>query len=196
MEEESLISRSKSNNGQYHSDYHRRPYQPGDQRWRIADTKAPFDLRKLLNDFSNWYERVVDDRGCRFSTNVDPDLPRYVRGNPLMLGFLLWDIGSYSRNFLEGEDVELEVCSKPIGDGWYSIGLLLLVSGSGSRGKKTFGPHPVGSRRKGGAAAGVSTNLYYAGVIAGILNGSIGVCNESGVGTEFTAEICLQKSAG
>jgi len=195
VEEEPLISRSKSNNGEYQSDHYRKPYRPGDPRWRIAATNAPFDLHKLIDDFSSWYERTVDGRGCHFSTNVDPDLPRYFHGNPLMLGFLLWDIGSYSRNFLEGEDVELEVCSKSIGGDWYSIGILLLVSESGSRRKKAYSLRLVDSRRKG-EAAHVSTNLYYAEMIAGILNGSVDVRNESGVGTEFTAEICLQKSAG
>lgn len=191
-----MTSRSRSSHGDYHSSRYGNAYRAGKQRWRIADTKAPFDLHELIDDFSSWYERVVDSCGCQFSTSMDADLPRHFHGNPLMLGFLLWDMGSYSRNFLEGKGVDLDIFSKPIGGDWYSVGFLLMVSGTGSRREKAGKLHPGGSSRNRVAGDQAGTNLYYAGVIAGILNGSVNVRNASGVGTEFTAEICLQKSAG
>ena len=197
-DENPLASETNSNRAGCLPSYYGKIYQPGDPCWRVADTKKPFDIHKLIDDFCSWYERVVDSSGYHFTSRVASNLPRLFQGNPLMLGFLLWDLGRYSQVFLDGEGVDLEVCSEPFGSfDWYSICFSLTVSGRGipqDRERMLFLPSGTGRKRSAGDHA--STNLYYASIIAGLLGGVVSVRNDSDWGAEYMTEICLQKKLG
>ena len=92
-----------------------------DSRWRVAGNKEPFDLYQLIDDFGNWFDMVLDNRGYNLSIRASSALPRFFHGDRLMLGFLLWDIASYSQTYLGTGDVLLEIDSELVRDNWYSI---------------------------------------------------------------------------
>jgi hypothetical protein len=167
--------------------------EPGEVCWRLADSGKPFDLHRLIDDFASWYERVADLRGYRLTIDIGSGLPKYIEGNVLMLGFLLWDLASYSQVFLGSKGVRIEVHSEPFSGDWHAITFSLTVPGLGlpmDKEQTLFqAPGSNGKRTGDGHAA---SNLYYAGMIAGLLGGRLRIRNRIGYGTEYIAEICLQ----
>jgi hypothetical protein len=167
-------------------------YEQDEVCWRVAQSKEPFDLHVLIDDFSNWYDRAIDQRGCLLTTNISPDLPRFFEGNLLMLGFLLWDLASYSQVYLGSGGVKLAVHSEPFSGNWCSIYFSLKIPGLGiplEKEKMLFLPSDSNWKKEVGSHA--SSNLYYAGIIAGLLGGIVRVRNNIGFGVEYIAEIRL-----
>ncbi len=167
----------------------------GKARWRIADNKDAFDLYQLIGDFCNWYDRVLDQNGHHLTARVSSDLPRFFHGHLLMLGFLLWDIASCSQAYLGSGDVVLEVHSERLRDNWYSIYFSFSVPGPGipqQKEKLLFLPSDRTRKNEGGNST--LSNLYYAGIIAGLLGGILRVQNRECFGVEYIAEVCLLNS--
>lgn len=170
----------------------KKPSEPNQDCWRLADSKGPFDLHKFLDEFCHWYDRVIDRKGCSLNTTISPDLPKFFQGKPLMLGFLLWDIASYSQVYLGAGEPALEVEWEPFSGNWCSIYFSLTVPGLGiplEKEKTLF--LPCNSKRKKSNGNHASANLYYAGMIAGLFGGRVYVHNNIGFGVEYCAEICL-----
>lgn len=169
-----------------------RPFEPGQACWRLADSKGPFDFHKFLDEFCHWYDRTIDRKGYCLTTAISPDLPRFFQGKLLMLGFLLWDIASYSQVYLGSGGAGLEVDWEPFSGNWCSIYFTLTVPGLGiplEKEKTLFLPaHRNGKKSSDNHA---SANLYYAGMIAGLFGGRVHVQNSIGFGVEYCAEICL-----
>ena len=166
--------------------------EPGQACWRLADSKGPFDLHTFLDEFCHWYDRIIDRKGYCLSTTISHDLPRFFQGKQLMLGFLLWDIASYSQVYLGSAGPGLEVDWEPCNSNWCSIYFTLTVPGLGiplDKEKALFLPTDRNGKKSSGSHA--SANLYYAGMIAGLFGGRVHVQNSIGFGVEYCAEICL-----
>ncbi len=171
----------------------KRPCEPAQACWRLADSKGPFDLHKFLDEFCHWYDRTIDRTGYCLTTTISPDLPRFFQGKPLMLGFLLWDIASYSQAYLGSAGAGLEVEWEPFSGNWCSIYFVLTVPGLGiplEKEKALF--LPADRKRNKSSGSQASANLYYAGIIAGLFGGTVHVQNSIGFGVEYCTEICLE----
>jgi hypothetical protein len=167
-------------------------YDEDETRWRIAHKNEPFDLHELIDDFCNWYNRVIELKGYQLTTKISSDLPRFFAGNLLMPGFLLWDLASFTKGYLGAGGVHLEIHSEPFKRNWHSVYFSFMVPGLGiplAKEKMLFLPNSNGKTSKKNQA---SSNLYYAGMIAGALDGVIRIQNEIGFGTKYIAKICLQ----
>ncbi len=126
------------------------------------------------------------------TARVSSDLPRFFHDHIMMLGFLLWNIASYSLAFLGSEDVVLEVHAEPCRDNWYWIYFSLAVPGVGiphEKEKVLFLPSDRSRKKKMGNSP--VANLYYAGIIAKLLGGKIHIQNRRGFGVEYITEVCL-----
>ena len=99
--------------------------------WRLVDQERAFDLYKLIDDFCGWFKRVLDLRECSLSIQISDELPRYFQGNILMLGFLLWDVARYSLAYAGSGEAKLEIDSRPLKAGRYSICFILTMPGPG-----------------------------------------------------------------
>lgn len=170
----------------------KKPSEPDQACWRLADCKGPFDLHRFIDEFCHWYDRTLDRKGYCLTTAISPDLPRFFQGKPLMLGFLLWDIASYSQVSLGSGGAGLEVEWEPFSGNWCSIYFTLTVPGLGlplEKEKMLFLPADRNGKKSSGNRA--SANLYYAGMIAGLFGGRVHVHNSIGFGVEYCTEICL-----
>lgn len=172
----------------------KKPSEPDQACWRLTDSKGPFDLHKFLDEFCHWYDRTIDRKGYCLTTAISPDLPRFFQGKQLMLGFLLWDIASYSQVSLGSGGAGLEVEWEPFSGNWCSIYFTLTVPGLGiplEKEKALFLPADRNGKKSSGSRA--SANLYYAGMIAGLFGGRVHVQNSIGFGVEYCTEIRLLK---
>ncbi len=173
-----------------------RLYESGEACWRVAGGKGPFDIQEFINDFCNWYDSVVDLRGSHLTSSIHSGLPRFFEGNLLMLGFLLWDVARYSCVYLGSGAITLEVRPEQMEENRYLINFSLKVPGLGiprEKEKMLFLPSGADWKRAGRKHA--SSNLYYAGIIAGLLGGAVHVRNNIGFGVEYITEICLRNAA-
>lgn len=165
--------------------------EPDETCWRIAHKNEPFDLHELLDDFCDWYDRENQTRGFQFSTDISYDLPRFFEGNILMLGFLLWSIADFTQKYVGIGKVNLEIHSESFKRNWHSVYFSFTVPGLGiplAKEKTLFLPH---HKRKATKNNRIS-NLYYAGIIAGVFDGNIRIENEIGFSEKIILEICLQ----
>lgn len=170
-------------------------YESGEVCWRVAGSKEPFDIHEFIDDFCNWYDSVVDLREGHLTSNLPANLPRFFEGNLLMLGFLLWDVARYSFVYLGSGAVTLEVRSEQIKAKQHSIQFSLKVPGLGipqEKEKMLFLPSGANWKKTRGNHA--FSNLYYAGIIAGLLGGAVRVHNNIGFGVEYITEICLHNA--
>jgi hypothetical protein len=157
----------------------------------VAYQKEPFDLHEFIDDFCNWYDRTIELRGYQLTTDISSDLPKFFEGNILMLGFLLWDLAGFTQTYIGAGGVKLAIHSEPFKRNWHSIYFSFTVPGLGiplAKEKTLFLPNHKGKTTKKNRVS----NLYYAGMIAGVFDGIIRIQNEIGFGTKYIAEICLQ----
>jgi hypothetical protein len=171
-----------------------RIYEQGETCWRIAYQKEPFDLHELIDDFCNWYDGAIELKGYHLTTDISSNLPRFFEGNILMLGFLLWDLAGFTQTYIGAGGVKLEIHSEPFKRNWHSIYFYFKVPGLGiplAKEKTLFLPNQKGKTSKKKQVS----NLYYAGIIAGVFDGIIRINNEIGFGTTYIAEICLQNKS-
>jgi hypothetical protein len=169
-------------------------YEPGEACWRIAYQKEPFDLHEFIDNFCNWYDRAIELRGYQLTTDISSNIPRFFEGNILMLGFLLWDLAGFTQSYLGAGGVKLKIHSEPFKSNWHSIYFSFTVPGLGiplAKEKTLFLPNQKGKTSKKKR----SSNLYYAGIIAGVFDGIIRIQNEIGFGTTYIAEVCLQNKS-
>ena len=172
-----------------------RLYESNEACWRIAGNNGPFDLHEFIDDFCNWYDSVIDLKGCHLTSNIHSSLPRFFEGNLLMLGFLLWDVARYSYVYLGSGTVTLEVRSEEIEENRYLIHFSLKVPGLGipqEKEKMLF--LPSGADLKKARRNPTTSNLYYGGIIAGLLGGAVQIRNTIGFGVEYLTEICLRNA--
>ncbi|MFO7569867.1 MAG: hypothetical protein R6W75_08710 [Smithellaceae bacterium] len=111
-----------------------------------------------------------------------------------MLGFLLWDLACFTQTYLGAGGVKLAIHSEPLKGNWHTIFFSFTVPGLGiplAKEKTLFLPNHKNKTTKKKRV----TNLYYAGMIAGVFDGIIRIQNEIGFGTKYIAQICLQNKA-
>ena len=77
---------------------------------QILETEnVPFDLRGLLDNVFGLLSQKTEEKNLEFISEVAPDVPRYVTGDPLRLAQILLNLGSNAVKFTEHGHVRISV---------------------------------------------------------------------------------------
>ncbi len=151
-----------------------------------------FDIRQLIGTFCTWYQQTLEDKGLFLSTRINQELPKMCEGDPLLIGDLLYDLATYSLDYLSEGCVVLDVDGEDFEEDWYRFYFTITASGLGI--PRTYVNNlfrAPGSRGPANDGQNYSSNLYFAKFIARIFDGDVCVQNSYGFGTRYLIEFCL-----
>ena len=158
-------------------------------------------LEKIDFDFLTVVEQSVDaialragEKGLELVIDVDPTLPRGMRGDPTRLRQIVLNLLSNAVKFTEKGDVRLSARRRQAADGQVRMRIEVIDTGVGvtdEQRSRLFMPFIQAdtsmTRRFGGTGLGLSTCLR----LVELMDGAIGVDSTPGCGSCFWFEIAL-----
>ncbi len=153
----------------------------------IISTEA-FSPAQILADLDSFYQEIALDKGIRFSSTIDPDLPKCVSGDKEKLTQVLNNLLTNAFKFTEGGEVNLGVRLRHTDENRAKISFTISDTGVGISSEeqqhifKPFRQADSSTTRKFG---GTGLGLAIADRIVRLMGGAIAVESAKGKGTTF-----------
>ncbi len=147
-----------------------------------------FDLRRIKGTLTNMFEWKAAEKGLRLTIEIDPDVPRHLRGDPLRLNQILINLVTNAIKFTKHGGIVI-LCKKLDHDET-GVGLRFEVRDTGigiteEQQSVLFQPFQQGdsttTRQYGGSGLG----LVICKRLAAMMGGKIGLESEPGKGSTF-----------
>jgi signal transduction histidine kinase/CheY-like chemotaxis protein len=153
----------------------------------------PFDVTQLLQDVGQMMETRAKGKGLRFTSEMDPALPPYVKGDSGKMRQVLINLLGNAVKFTEAGDVWLRARSQPMTDDSDMVMLEVEVQDSGlgipqSRIDKVFESF-VRFDHVQNIESGTGLGLAISKSLVDMMDGEISVVSEPGKGSLFKVKI-------
>jgi CheY-like chemotaxis protein/nitrogen-specific signal transduction histidine kinase/HPt (histidine-containing phosphotransfer) domain-containing protein len=161
---------------------------------RMSMEAAPFVLDDVLDSVATLVAGRARDKGLEFHFLVDPDVPQDLVGDSLRLTQVLVNLCGNAVKFTERGHVAVRVAINTRTDDQLRLGFEIEDSGIGltpeqaSRLFQAFSQADTSTTRKFG---GTGLGLIISKRIVELMNGSIGLTSQPGVGTRFQFDACF-----
>ena len=76
-----------------------------------------FDFRALISEIGVQVGIAAREKGLYLALSVEPDTPRYLRGNPVLIRDVILNLVNYSLESMKEGGLTIKVCSMPMGGG-------------------------------------------------------------------------------
>jgi len=168
---------------------------------RVELKQYPFDVGQMLQDVGQMMKSRSEDKGLRFSLELDPALPAYMKGDAGKLRQVLINLLGNAVKFTETGGVWLRARSQPATDDPDGVMLQLEVQDSGpgmphDRLDEAFGSFVQlghGPETQGGTGLGLAISK----TLVDMMGGEITAESEPGQGALFTVNVpCKLSEAG
>ena len=166
---------------------------------RMTLQSEVMDLHRLLSDVETVMAPSAQTKGLTLSLRLDPNLPRWVRGDPTRIKQILFNLLSNALKFTDQGQVSLEALQEVPGDVNSPARISLTVKDSGigmdeSTQQRLFqrfsqGDHSI-SRKYGGTGLGLEISRS----LARLMHGDITVTSQPQVGSAFRFVLPLNLS--
>jgi len=166
---------------------------------KIALETVDFDLYEVMGRLSSTTEAQAREKQLNFSIEVMPEIPRYLKGDPLRLGQALLNLANNAIKFTESGSVSVKVTLVEERDG-DQIMLLFSIKDTGigmtpeqqNQLFRAFTQADASTTRKfGGTGLGLVISKY----LANLMGGSIQVTSEYGKGSTFYFSACFDRGS-
>jgi len=165
---------------------------------KIEPQSARFDLYELVKDTADMLRHDAERKGLRLEIHIDPHTPYLVRGDEMRLRQILINLANNAVKFTEAGRVDIRVQRVDVDSGAgdrMRVGIEVADTGIGMSAEARARVFDVftqadGSitRRYGGTGLGTAI----AKQLVELLDGTIDVDSEAGVGSTFRVEIPLE----
>ncbi len=162
---------------------------------KIQFEKIEFDLRYLMEDVATLFARTATDKNLDLACFVPNELHGSVKGDPTRLRQILSNLLSNGLKFTETGEVVLSVVEESCDDEHVALRFSIKDTGPGIDENKIDSiflsfTQADGSttRRHGGSGLGLTVTKQ----LIELMDGTIGVTTEKGVGTEFWFNLELE----
>lgn len=156
----------------------------------------PFDLRDSLKELRKLLEFSVQNKAVEVISEIDPDLPDEILGDPMRIRQILLNYGNNAVKFTEEGKITLKVDLLDETDRSVKIKFSVSDTGIGipeEKMNKIFAPFTQAdastTRKYGGTGLGLSICKQ----LAGLMRGQVGVESTVGEGSTFWFEVTLDK---
>ncbi|WP_151703100.1 ATP-binding protein [Nitrincola alkalilacustris] len=158
--------------------------------------EVPFQLHEVLDNISHVIALRVESKGLTFINEIDPDVPLYLKGDPLRLGQVLINLANNAVKFTEQGQVQIKVWSERTNDHQVTLHFLIQDTGIGMKAEDMKHLFSAFSQADGSITrkyGGTGLGLAICKQLVEMMNGRIWADSEPGKGSQFhfTAEFAL-----
>lgn len=157
----------------------------------------PFDLHDSLTELKKLLEFSVQNKKVEIRSEIDPDLPEQLMGDPMRIRQVLLNFGNNAVKFTEEGQVTIK--ANLLDETERAVTLKFSVEDTGigipeEKKNEIFAPFSQAdastTRKYGGTGLGLSICKQ----LAGLMKGEVGVESTEGVGSTFWFEVTLEKA--
>jgi PAS domain S-box-containing protein len=158
------------------------------QSGRVALDCLDFDLHVLVEDALEMMAQRADAKGLELCAMIEPDVPRYVRGDPNHLRQVILNLTGNAVNFTDHGEIEVDVTAVRQGTDGELVRFAIRDTGIGipePMQQHLFAPFvqsdDSSKRRRGGTGVGLAISR----MLVSMMGGEIGFESEFGAGSCF-----------
>ncbi len=163
---------------------------------RLELKPTDFDIGALLDDFASMMAASAQGKGLMFRCALEPDVPAFLRGDPVRLRQILTNLAGNAVKFTAEGEVTVLGSLLQESENYVMLRFSVHDTGIGVPEEKL----PIlfekfvqvdssSTRRHGGAGLGLAISKE----LAELMGGSVGVVSTEGKGSEFWFTVCLEK---
>jgi two-component system sensor histidine kinase/response regulator len=165
---------------------------------RIELDDVAFNLASVIENVSNIATIRAAEKDLKFQFSVDPTVPMDLRGDPLRLGQVLLNLVSNAIKFTDKGEVRVSIGLAERSD--ERVRLIATVSDTGigmtdEQRDRLFQPFAQAdasiTRRFGGTGLGLAISKAF----VEMMDGTIGVASQVGVGSIFTVTVAMKRAS-
>ena len=164
---------------------------------RLDLEEIPFDPREILCNLAGTLSHGAAEKGLRLTSDLDPELPPRVLGDPLRLGQVLLNFGSNAVKFTDSGEVAITARVLERGQGRARLRFEVRDTGIGLSEAQVAGlfqpftqADDSTTRRFGGTGLGLAISRR----LAGLMGGEIQVSSRPGQGSSFALVLAFQEA--
>ena len=153
-----------------------------------------FDLGDVFKNLNNLCSIKAEEKGLNLSYDLQPDVPRHLKGDPLRLGQVLLNLTYNAVKFTSKGEVNINVRSLGINNNTVRLEFIITDSGIGisedhqSKLFESFSQVDSSTTRKfGGTGLGLAISRH----LVQLMNGEISVESELGQGSVFRFNVVM-----
>jgi len=156
-----------------------------------------FDLYNTINEVTDLLSLTTQEKGIELLVNIDPELPRFIIGDPIRLRQILLNLTTNAIKFTEKGHVLIRTNFKSMANQHIQLYFDVEDSGIGIPEEKldhifeSFSQAEESTTRKFG---GTGLGLAICKKLVNIMGGSISVTSELGKGSSFHFDVAMQRT--
>lgn len=165
---------------------------------KLELSPSEVDLPQLLRDVHALFQANAEGKGLAFPLDIAPDVPRYVRIDPLRVRQCLSNLISNAVKFTDRGQVGITVNTVD-GNDTHHISITVSDTGIGiapSKLEMLFDPFTQAESDTSAKFGGTGLGLAITRSLARIMGGNISVASEENEGSRFTLEITADSADG
>ena len=154
--------------------------------------EAPYQLSSLLNDINNMILFKAQDKGLKFTVEVDPSIPDELSGDEVRVRQILTNLLNNAVKYTDKGSVSLKLRSKVSGEGRVSLTIIVWDTGIGIRPEdkeQLFVKFERFEMERNSTVEGTGLGLAITKRLIDLMGGTIEVESEYGKGSIFTVNI-------
>ncbi|MEA2082788.1 MAG: ATP-binding protein [Thermodesulfobacteriota bacterium] len=156
-----------------------------------------FDFRALIADIGVQVGIAAQEKELYLALSVEPDIPRYFRGNPVFIKDLILKIVNHSLGGMKEGGLTIKVCSMPMGGdvNKHRIEIIMSDTGPGMELEKQeeFSPSSFDSEISEQSCGKIMSGPFISKKLARLMGGRVSVRSVFGWGTRYSAIFILRE---
>ncbi|MBR3247001.1 MAG: response regulator [Clostridiales bacterium] len=154
--------------------------------------EAPYQLSSLINDINNMILFKAQDKGLKFTVEVDPSIPDELQGDEVRIRQILTNLLNNAVKYTDKGSVSLKLRGKNQSDGVLTLNIVVWDTGIGIKPEDKeilFTKFQRLEMERNSTLEGTGLGLAITQLLIGLMGGTIDVESEYGKGSIFTVNI-------